>query len=164
MLYAVITIGACLWAVTAVLHGRKYVTTVGVWVFMWSLAICALIVYAALPGSLEFGAVFTTSLNAIMVAFNFYVIIAFMSAGWRDPYYYAIGGLTVFLLPRALARVLLADVMSMYTEDIVLVAVIAAFLMASVLFVFVEMMRITQVVAVKEAQGNERVAPCSRTS
>lgn len=155
VLYAALTVGLCASAAAAVLRGKQYVTTAGVWAVMWSLAVCALIVYAALPDSLEYGAVFTTSLNAIMVAFIWYVIVAFMGVGWRDPYYYAIGGFVVFLLPRALARVFLVDVMSTHAENIVMVTVIAGFLMASVLFVFTEMMHITQVVATNEARGEQ---------
>ena len=53
------------------------------------LACFALIAYAGFPDMLDIGAVFTTTFNALMVGFTWYVIIAFMSYGWRDPYYYA---------------------------------------------------------------------------
>ena len=93
-----------------VLRKHHRVMTVGIFILMELFASAALILYAAFPEMLDIGAVFTTTLNALMVAFTWYVIIAFMSFGWRDPYYYAIGGWIVWLGCRGLARVALMNV------------------------------------------------------
>ena len=79
--------------------------TVGMFILMELLACIALILYAAFPDMLDIGAVFTTTLNALMVAFTWYIIIALMSFGWRDPYYYALAGWIVWLGCRAISRV-----------------------------------------------------------
>ena len=87
--------------IVLVLMRKQHVMTVGAFVVMELLACLALIAYAAFPDMLDIGAVFTTTLNALMVAFTWYVIIAFMSYGWRDPYYYAIAAWLVWLgMPR----------------------------------------------------------------
>lgn len=53
---------------------------------------------------LDVGAVFTTTLNALMVGLAWYIIIAFMSFGWREPYYYAFAGWFVWLGARSVVR------------------------------------------------------------
>lgn len=90
--YAALTIGVSAALIVLVLKRRERVMTVGIFVIMELLACFALIAYAGFPDMLDIGAVFTTTLNALMVGFTWYVIIAFMSYGWRDPYYYAIAG------------------------------------------------------------------------
>lgn len=71
------------------------------------LAAAALLLYALMPNALEIGAVFTTTLNAMLCALMWYSAIAFMTFGWRDPYYYALGSWIVCMGSRAIARVLL---------------------------------------------------------
>lgn len=71
------------------------------------LAAAALLLYALMPDALEIGAVFTTTLNAMLCALMWYSVIAFMTFGWRDPYYYALGSWIVCMGSRAIARVLL---------------------------------------------------------
>lgn len=72
------------------MHKRKRVMTVGMFILLELFACAALVLYAAFPDMPDIGAVFTTTLNALLVAFTWYIIIAFMSFGWRDPYYYAL--------------------------------------------------------------------------
>lgn len=72
------------------------------------LAAAALLFYALLPDALEIGAIFTTTLNAMLCALMWYSAIAFMTFGWRDPYYYTLGSWIVCMGSRAIARVLLA--------------------------------------------------------
>lgn len=98
--YAALTIGVSVALIVLVLKWRERVMTVGIFVIMELLACFALIAYAGFPDMLDIGAVFTTTLNALMVGFTWYVIIAFMSYGWRDPYYYASRMAGVARLPR----------------------------------------------------------------
>ena len=107
LLYCVLTIVLCFAFVVSIIHGKKSIMTVGIFLLMEALACLALILFAAFPGHLEYGAVAVTVLNAMMVVFNWYVIMAFMKAGWRDPYYYALGGWIVWLGARALSRMAL---------------------------------------------------------
>lgn len=72
------------------------------------LAAAALLLYAFLPNTLEIGAIFTTTLNAMLCALMWYSAIAFMTFGWRDPYYYTLGSWIVCMGSRAIARMLLA--------------------------------------------------------
>lgn len=74
------------------------------------LAACALLLYAFFPGELAIGAVFTTTLNALLCALMWYMVIAFMTFGWRDPYYYGLGAWIVCMGSRAVARTVLFQV------------------------------------------------------
>lgn len=84
---------------------HRFPFSLRMWTLLLALVAVVLILYAFLPDALYMGAVATTGLNALMVAFEWALIVAFMSFGWRDPYYYLFGGMIVFLSFRALARI-----------------------------------------------------------
>lgn len=142
--YGVLTIGISAALVALVLKQRQHVMTIGIFVVMELLACFALIAYAAFPGMLDIGAVFTTTLNALMVGFTWYIIIAFMSYGWRDPYYYAIAGWLVWLGCRAVARIALLGAHEVFSNDILMSAVMGAMVVISTQVVFVQFLNITR--------------------
>ena len=115
--YGLLTIAICIIVISMMMRKRKSVMTVGMFILLELFACAALVLYAAFPDMPDIGAVFTTTLNALLVAFTWYIIIAFMSFGWRDPYYYALGGWTVWLGCRAIARVTLINVQSQMEAD-----------------------------------------------
>lgn len=142
--YGLLTIGISIAIIILVLKRRQHVMTVGIFVIMELLACFALIAYAAFPDMLYFGAVFTTTLNALMVGFTWYVVIAFMSYGWRDPYYYAIAGWLVWLGCRAIARIALLTSYELYANDMLMCAVMGALIVISTQVVFVQFLNITR--------------------
>ncbi len=101
--FFLVIIVCALIVVVALRRNRKVVSTYS-WIVMQALACTALLLYTVFPNTLEVGAVATTVLNAIMVMYTCFGVAAFMGYGWRDPFFYAIGGFTVFLFSRALAR------------------------------------------------------------
>ena len=121
--YALLTIGICIIVISMMMHKRKRVMTVGMFILLELFACAALVLYAAFPSMPDIGAVFTTTLNALLVAFTWYIIIAFMSFGWCDPYYYALGGYIVWLGCRAVARVTLMDAQSLSSNDLLINAI-----------------------------------------
>lgn len=127
-----------------VVAGRKRVMTVGAFLLMEGLASVALLCYAAFPGSLEIGAVFTTTLNAFMVGFTWYIIIAFMSYGWRDPYYYAMAGWFVWLGARAVARVGLLLIYQISANDILMHAIMGTLIVVSTQVIFMQFLSIAR--------------------
>lgn len=142
--YGALTIGLSAALVVFVLKRRQHVMTIGVFVIMELLACFALVAYAAFPDMLDIGAVFTTTLNAIMVGFTWYIVIAFMSYGWRDPYYYAIAGWLVWLGCRAVARIALLGVHDLSSNDILMSAVMGTMVLVSTQVVFVQFLNITR--------------------
>jgi DNA-binding CsgD family transcriptional regulator len=128
--------------VVLVLRGHRRLMTVNIWIVMQALACLSLLAYAVWPVNLENGAMFATTLNALMVAFDWYVIVAFMSYGWRDPYYYAIGGFTVFLLPRALARAAEESLAVAGVDSMTMMALMAGGIVISTQFVLLQLLRI----------------------
>ena len=99
------------------MRGKNQVMTIGIWVIMQALACLALLAYAAFPDNLTVGAMFTTIRNAMMVGFTWYIMIAFMSYGWRSPFYYAACGWFVYLGFRAVARMVLLGFYPLTSND-----------------------------------------------
>ena len=94
----------CVGLVFATLRQRSRVMTVGIWVILELLAAFSLVAYAATHGNAEYGAVFATVLFSVMSGFVWYLIIAFMSYGGRDPFYYAMGLWLVWTASHAIGR------------------------------------------------------------
>lgn len=157
--YGILTMALCAGVVVAMLKGKHNTMTVGIWVLMQALACAALILYAALPNSLEYGAVFTTTLNALMVGFTWYIVIAFMSHGWRCPYYYAIAGWIVWLGARAIARMTLAAFYPIFMNDQLMGAIITGLLVVSAQVVFVQFINIA-----RQGQENAETAATQKRS
>ena len=134
--YAALTIGISLVVVARTVCGRRQTMTISIWIVMEVLCALALLTYAVFPNDLEYGAVFTTTLNALMVAFTWYVIIAFESNGWRDAYYYAISGWLVWLGCRSLARIGLLAVLPADVDTLAIQAFTFAILLLSTQAVF----------------------------
>ncbi|MEG0072483.1 MAG: LuxR C-terminal-related transcriptional regulator [Raoultibacter sp.] len=142
--YGVLTMTICVVITARMLRGKHNTMTIGIWVLMQVLAFGALFLYAAIPGNLEFGAVFTTTLNAVMVGFTWYIVIAFMSYGWRCPYYYAITGWIVWLGARAVARIALMKLYPVSTNDSLMIVLISGLLIFSAQVVFVQFIGISK--------------------
>lgn len=148
--YGLLTIAICCVVIFLMLRKRRRVMTVGMFILMELLACLALVLYAAFPDMLDIGAVFTTTLNALMVAFTWYIIVAFMSFGWRDPYYYALGGWTVWLGCRAISRVLLMNNPVLTSNDILTNAAMGASVVIST------QVALGQFLSVSQAEADER--------
>ena len=145
--YGLLTIAICIITIALMMRKRRRVMTVDMFILMELLACIALVMYAAFPGMPDIGAVFTTTLNALLVAFAWYIIIAFMSFGWRDPYYYALGGWIVWLGCRAIARVTLINVQSLSTNDLLINAVMGTCVVISTQVALGQFLKVSQMEA-----------------
>ncbi|BDE97660.1 helix-turn-helix transcriptional regulator [Raoultibacter timonensis] len=142
--YMLLTMALSAAIIALVVRGKGQVMTVGIWIIMQSLACLALVAYAAFPESLDIGALFTTTLNAMMVGFTWYAVVAFVSYGWRDPYYYAIACWLVWLGSRAIARIVLLEAYPLTTNDLLTGMIMAALLLVSAQSVFVQFIYIAK--------------------
>ncbi|ANE23144.1 hypothetical protein AAY81_08515 [Denitrobacterium detoxificans] len=133
--YAVIVITLRMSIVVAVLRGRTRVMTVGIWQIMQALGCLAIVAYALLPDDMGVGACLSTSTNALMVVFDGYVIIAFMSYGYRDPWYYMLSGFAVFLAPRALARMAEGGLAVLGVDPVQIMAIMGVAMVISAQFI-----------------------------
>lgn len=145
--YGLLTIAICVIVISMMMRKRKSVMTVGMFILLELFACAALVLYAAFPDMPDIGAVFTTTLNALLVAFTWYIIIAFMSFGWRDPYYYALGGWTVWLGCRAIARVTLINVQSLSTNDLLINAIMGTCVVISTQVALGQFLKVSQMEA-----------------
>lgn len=139
----ILTLAICGIMVWRVFKGHRHAMTTGIFVGLELLACLALIVYAAAPEQLDFGAIFATTLNALMAAFVWYIIIAFMGNGHRDPYYYALGGWIVFMGCRGTARISLLFVYPVAeANDTLMLALMGTLVVASAQVVFLQFLKI----------------------
>ena len=145
--YGLLTIAICVIVISLMMHKRKSVMTVGMFILLELFACAALVLYAAFPDMPDIGAVFTTTLNALLVAFTWYIIISFMSFGWRDPYYYALGGWIVWLGCRAIARVTLINVQSLSTNDLLINAIMGTCVVISTQVALGQFLKVSQMEA-----------------
>lgn len=145
--YGLLTIAICIIVISMMMRKRKSVMTVGMFILLELFACAALVLYAAFPDMPDIGAVFTTTLNALLVAFTWYIIIAFMSFGWRDPYYYALGGWTVWLGCRAIARVTLINVQSLSANDLLINAIMGTCVVISTQVALGQFLKVSQMEA-----------------
>ena len=128
------------------------VMTVGIFVTMEALACIALLCYSAWPDALDIGAIFTTSLNALLVGFSWYIILAFMSYGWRCPYYYAIAGWIVWLGCRGIARITLINVTAVSQNDLLMLAAVFTMIVISTQVAFVNFLNVRKFESVPEEE------------
>ena len=80
----------------------------------------------------------------MMVGFTWYAVVAFVSYGWRDPYYYAIACWLVWLGSRAIARIVLLEAYPLTTNDLLTGMIMAALLLVSAQSVFVQFIYIAK--------------------
>lgn len=128
------------------------VITVGIFVLMEALACIALLCYSAWPDALDIGAIFTTNLNALLVGFSWYIILAFMSYGWRCPYYYAIAGWIVWLGCRGIARITLINVTAVSQNNLLMLAAVFTMIVISTQVAFVNFLNVRKFEAVPEEE------------
>ena len=129
--YMALTIALSLVIVGAVWYWRLKPISSATFISLELLAALALLFYALFPGSLDIGAVFTTTLNALLCALMWYIVIAFMTFGWRDPYYYALGSWIVCMGGRAVARVMLTRLNLTVQDELAINAIMFATLLIS---------------------------------
>ena len=128
------------------------VMTVGIFVTMEALACIALLCYSAWPDALDIGAIFTTNLNALLVGFSWYIILAFMSYGWRCPYYYAIAGWIVWLGCRGIARITLINVTAVSQNDLLMLAAVFTMIVISTQVSFVNFLNVRKFESIPEEE------------
>lgn len=149
-LVLILALCAAIIVLTCKHHHR--IMTVGIFVLMEALACIALLCYSAWPDALDIGAIFTTNLNALLVGFSWYTILAFMSYGWRCPYYYAIAGWIVWLGCRGIARITLINVTAVSQNDLLMLAAVFTMIVISTQVAFVNFLNVRKFEAVSEEE------------
>ena len=148
----VLILALCAAIIVLTCKHRHRIMTVGIFVLMEALACIALLCYSAWPDALDIGAIFTTNLNALLVGFSWYTILAFMSYGWRCPYYYAIAGWIVWLGCRGIARITLINVTAVSQNDLLMLAAVFTMIVISTQVAFVNFLNVRKFEAVPEEE------------
>ncbi len=148
----VLILAFCVAIIVFTCRQHHRVMTVGIFVTMEALACIALLCYSAWPDALDIGAIFTTNLNALLVGFSWYIILAFMSYGWRCPYYYAIAGWIVWLGCRGIARITLINVTAVSQNDLLMLAAVFTMVVISTQVAFVNFLNVRKFEAVPEEE------------
>ena len=148
----VLILAFCVAIIVFTCRQHHRVMTVGIFVTMEALACIALLCYSAWPDALDIGAIFTTNLNALLVGFSWYIILAFMSYGWRCPYYYAIAGWIVWLGCRGIARITLINVTAVSQNDLLMHAAVFTMIVISTQVSFVNFLNVRKFESVPEEE------------
>lgn len=148
----VLTLAFCVAIIVFTCRQHHRVMTVGIFVTMEALACIALLCYSAWPDALDIGAIFTTNLNALLVGFSWYIILAFMSYGWRCPYHYAIAGWIVWLGCRGIARITLINVTAVSQNNLLMLAAVFTMIVISTQVAFVNFLNVRKFEAVPEEE------------
>ena len=148
----VLILAFCVAIIVFTCRQHHRVMTVGIFVTMEALACIALLCYSAWPDALDIGAIFTTNLNALLVGFSWYIILAFMSYGWRCPYYYAIAGWIVWLGCRGIARITLINVTAVSQNDLLMLAAVFTMIVISTQVAFVNFLNVRKFESVPEEE------------
>lgn len=148
----VLILAFCVAIIVFTCRQHHRVMTVGIFVTMEALACIALLCYSAWPDALDIGAIFTTNLNALLVGFSWYIILAFMSYGWRCPYYYAIAGWIVWLGCRGITRITLINVTAVSQNDLLMLAAVFTMVVISTQVAFVNFLNVRKFEAVPEEE------------
>lgn len=139
----------CIWFIASMLRQRSRTMTVTIWVFMELLAALTLVLYTGFPGHLDIGAIAIVLLNALMTAFLWYIVISFMSTGWREPLYYAICIMTIWVFARAFGRFVLIGVMPIGGDHHFTGSVISLLLLISTQLILVKLMDVVRFASTK---------------
>lgn len=153
--YGLLTIALALLLVRCVLRGYNHAISRWIWAVMELLACLALFFYVLFPSQLELGAVFTTTLNAMMVGFTWYIIIAFETHGWRDAFYYCFGAWIVWLGARSAARTALVFAYPLFPSALVMHALMSGLVVLSTIFIFIYFLSVSdsQLAGLEEKNG-----------
>ena len=90
MVLLFVCIVAAVWVRNGLASRMRAITT-SIWVVMETLLALGAIFFAIWPKSIGVGASFIMAAALVLQAFIWYLTIAFISFGRRDPYYYAAG-------------------------------------------------------------------------
>ena len=88
MVLVFVVVVSVLWVRHALASHMRQLTT-NIWVVMEVLLALGAIFFAVWPNTLGIGASFVLTASLVLQAFVWYLTIAFISFGWRDPFYYA---------------------------------------------------------------------------
>ena len=159
--YALCSMLICALLMLLVVRRRERVMTVDAFITMALLASLSLVLFGAFPYHWEIGAVAVNTLNIVICAYCWYVIIAFTSFGTRDPYIYAMGGWVICFGSRSLARMLLYFTYPLAGNDLLINSLLGALVLISTQVVLVQFMHAERGESSAEADRleaeNERV-------
>ena len=87
MVMLFVLVVSVLWVHHALASHMRELTT-SIWVVMETLLALGAIFFAVWPNTTGIGAAFVMTASLVLQAFVWYLTIAFISFGWRDPFYY----------------------------------------------------------------------------
>lgn len=133
----------CVLFIYSTLSRQSRTMTVRIWIVMELLAAMALVLYCAFPTHLEIGAVATTMLGTLMNVFVWHLIIAYLTSGWRDPFYYATVIWAVWILARAFGRFVVLGIMPTGGDSHFTGTVISLLLLVSTQLILVKLIDVS---------------------
>ena len=137
----VFTLVVCVFWVRHGLRSRMRAITTSIWVVMEAFLGLAAVFFAIWPNTVSVGASFVMGASSVLTAFVWYLSIAFVSFGWRDPFYYTSGAwITVNLLTVAGMRLDALATQVFPSNTPVIIAFMCLFTLVSTQVVFTRLL------------------------
>lgn len=142
----------CALFIASTIRRQSRTMTVTVWIVMQLLAASALVLYCAFPANLEIGAIATTMLGTLMTMFVWHLTVAYLTSGWRDPFYYAAIVWSIWTLAHAFGRFVVLNVMPTGGDSHFTGTLISLLLLVSTQLILVKLIDVSSYAA-QLAQG-----------
>lgn len=145
--FAAMVVGLlCLAAVELSYRSKPLTVVAAGWIVMQLLGAFAMLCYTFFSHSLDVGSVLAIAFDSIMGMFKWYMTVALLSLGKKNPYYYAVFLYLLFLLPRNAVQWGLSLTHPQTPPDLACVLAVTAFvLVASGQVLFLEVIRLLSV-------------------
>ena len=153
MVLLMVIVVSILWVRHALASRMRKLTT-SIWVVMETLLALGAIFFAVWPNTTGIGAAFIMTASLVLQAFVWYLTIAFISFGWRDPFYYATAAWIAMNL-LALAGMAFDAVITQIMPDNapVIIAIMSFFVLISTQVVFTKLLASPSEMAERRAEA-----------
>ena len=142
---------SALWVRHALASRMRKLTT-SIWVVMETLLALGAIFFAVWPNTTGIGMAFVLSASLVLQAFVWYLTIAFISFGWRDPFYYATAAWIAMNLLTVAGMVLDGLITRIIPDNApVIISIMSFFVLVSAQVVFTKLLA-------SPSEGDERQA------
>lgn len=142
---------SALWVRHALASRMRKLTT-SIWVVMETLLALGAIFFAVWPNTTGIGMAFVLSASLVLQAFVWYLTIAFISFGWRDPFYYATAAWIAMNLLTVAGMVLDGLITRIMPDNApVIISIMSFFVLVSAQVVFTKLLS-------SPSEGDERQA------
>lgn len=131
------------WLVLAAKSREAAYTTI-FWIIVQLLMALAVLCYVAFPDRIVYGAFLSRTTASFVWGFIWFTTIAFMSYGWRNPFYYATAGWFAVTVPQTLGYLSASTALRLTDSHSLILAIISLLVLVSSQVFFVRLFKTSE--------------------